>query len=354
LCDGYEIQNAATLILRTTRHALEGGVKHEIEEALRLASAFVEALTQGDHFRSAAGLSEDMIQLLDDYTGFEKELTVLRYGYARSLRMTGRMREARTVFEKTLDDPSLSDVRRQGAELGLALCLDRLGDAASAVEAAKRTIAIDKTSIQALQAKVLIADQISDSEERGANLKRLLKDAQRRNAHTLASNILLDLARDARRRGDNSNDLLKQVILTSHSKGDFYNAARAIVDLASQPGAEHNMSNDERERLIEAYHFLYNERLSVLFDRCHAALWRVFERGGDRANLLDLFRRSSFIWRLGGREEQEITYLGKLMEIVHDLIAARLTQSNRDSAYFLVRVTVVLGALPDLTKAKGD
>lgn len=354
LCDGYEIQNAGTLIPRTARRALEGGIRHEIDGTIRLASAFVEVLILGAHFRSAASLCEDMLQLLEGYDGFEKELTVLGYEYARSLRMTGHVQKARGAFE-ALDHGLLSKQQRQHAELGLAMCLDRQGETAAAAEVAKRTIALDKSSNAALQAKVIIAEQIPGSVERGAELQRLLQVAQRKEAHTVANNIMLVLARDARSRGDTSNDLLKQVILKSGTNGDFYNAARAIVDLAGQPGAENRMTKDERDRLIEAYHFLYNERLFDLFDRCHAALWRVFERDGDRANLLNLFRRSSFIWRLNGREAQEITYLSKLTKNVHDLIAAGLTQANRDGAYFVVRVTVVMGAaLPGLAVAEAE
>ncbi|GLS21596.1 hypothetical protein GCM10007874_46130 [Labrys miyagiensis] len=113
------------------------------------------------------------------------------------------------------------------------------------------------------------------------------------------------------------------------------------------------MTVDEKARLVEAYHFLYNERLFTLFDRCHEALWRIFERSGDLVNLLNLFRRSSFIWRLNGREAQESKYLSKLMKNVRDIIAMGITHSNRDGVYFVVRVTVVTGtALSDLALGK--
>jgi hypothetical protein len=79
----------------------------------------------------------------------------------------------------------------------------------------------------------------------------------------------------------------------------------------------------------------------------------VFEKAGDRANLLNLFRRSSFIWRLNGREHQEAKYLASLRTVVRDLIAMGITNANRDGAYFIVRITVVTGtALQDLALEK--
>jgi hypothetical protein len=156
---------------------------------------------------------------------------------------------------------------------------------------------------------------------------------------------MISLARDAKRRGESSDEMLRHVAM--FSKGDFYNGARAIVELASQEGAEERLTAAERDRLIGAYHYLYNERLFNLFDRCHAALWRIFERDGDHANLLNLFRHSSFIWRLSGRDDRETAYLWRLTRNVRSLIGAGFLQSTRDGAYFVVRVTVLLGKFPD-------
>ncbi|MFF0948270.1 hypothetical protein ACFYE9_11515 [Rhizobium leguminosarum] len=346
LCDGYEVQNASTLILRTTRRVLDSGSELEIESALKLTLAFIDVLRDGDHYRSAARLCEDMIRILEDTQKYESELNLLRYEYARSLRMTSQIAEARTNFE-ALDHSLLSKRQRQQAELGLAMCLESQGEGEEAAKAAQRAIAIDNKTASALHAKVILAEQIQDDAARNAQLKRHLQAARRQESHVLANNIIIALAKDSRKRGNTSDELLKQVIVTSRSTGDFYNAARAIVDLANQPGAEERLTVDERERLIETYHFLYNERLYNLFDKCHAALWKVFERDEDQANLLNLFRHSSFIWRLNGREAQEIKYLAKLTRNVSDLMAGGLSHTNRDGAYFVVRVTVVLGGIPD-------
>lgn len=345
LCDGYEIQNAGALIMRTARRSLVDGNDVEAEAAIRLASAFIKVLMGGDHFRAAASLSADVIHLLEEFGGHEREVNVLRYELARSLRMVGRVNEAKAEFE-SLDLPALSKPQRQSAELGLALALERLGDVDAAADAARRTISIDRKSGAALHAKVIIAEQLTDAAERAAEMKRLLAAAHKGGHTVLENNIRLTLA------GEREDDagaiaLLTEVIRTPSSEKDFYNGVRAIIELAERCAGTTGLGDDERARLMGAYHFLYNERLSNLFDRCHEALWNEFERVGEIGNLLNLFRHSSFIWRLGGREGTEAKYLAKLVRMVRDVIASGELRSSRDGAYFVVRVSVVMTDLGD-------
>ena len=348
LCDGYEIQNASTLIVRSARRSFDASDDLSIEAAIRLASAFIETLMDGDHFRAAASLCEDMVQLLEDYGGRDKELTIFNYEYGRSLRMAGRTDQAITTFN-SLDDNHLTKSQRQQASLCLALSYETIGQAEEAARIATKTIAIDRRSNSALHAKVIIAEQIGDESERESELKKYLRSAETKKAHTISNNIRLELAKILSRRGEDARLMLRDVAMGDGSKDNYYTAVRAIVDLASLPGAEVTLTPDEKTRLIHAYHFLYNERLFNAFDRCQESLWRVFESSGDRANLLNLFRRSSFIWRLNGQQEKEAKYLSRLMKIVKDLIAMGITQANRDGAYFVVRIAVVTGtALTDL------
>jgi tetratricopeptide (TPR) repeat protein len=160
-CDGYEIQNAATLILRSSRRALLSGPEVDATRMVRLASAFAGSLLAGNHFRSAAALCEDMIRLLDENETFQKERNYLRYQLARCLRMIGRLPEAREAYVQ-LDQNMLNKRDRQAAELGLALTLEQLKDFIGAAGAAERAITIDDKSAAALHAKVVIAGQIND------------------------------------------------------------------------------------------------------------------------------------------------------------------------------------------------
>lgn len=350
ICDGYEIQNANTIILRFIRRALAGNNDLDTESGIRLALSFIESLIKGDHFRSAASLAKDVIAAIEEFGGHEKELNILRYEHARSLRMLSRHGEAREEFER-LDHDGLSKWQRQSSELGLALCYDSLGDKGRAASTARRAIQIDRKSSQALQAEGIIAEQIEDYDTRVAELERLLAKARKGEHHTLVSNFLLTLAQEARRAGNmNANDRLAE-ILKPGSRSDNYNRARAIVQFARNAGRP--LTDREQDRLLEAYHYLYQERLYNLFDSGHEALWQVFEAADDTVNLLNLFRHSSFIWRLNGRERQEVKYLQKLFKKVNDLMLKDARETSRDAAYFVVRVTVVLGEVrSDLLETK--
>lgn len=345
LCDGYEIQNAGALILRTARRSLVDENVVGIGAVIRLASAFVEVLMDGDHFRAAASLADDVIHLLDEFGGYEREVNVLRYELARNLRMVGRVNEAKAEFE-ALDLPALSKSQRQSAELGLALVLKRLGDDDAAADAARRAISIDRKSGVALHAKLIIAEQLDDAVERAGEMERLLAAAHKGKDTVLENNIRLTLARE-REDDEGAIALLTDVIKTPITEKDFYNSVRAVIELAERRSRTTGLGDEDRARLMGAYHFLYNERLSSLFDRCHEALWNEFERVGEIGNLLNLFRHSSFIWRLGGREGTEARYLAKLVRMVRSLIASGELRSSRDGAYFVVRVSVVMTDLGD-------
>jgi hypothetical protein len=98
------------------------------------------------------------------------------------------------------------------------------------------------------------------------------------------------------------------------------------------------LSDIEKMRLIDAYHFLFNERLSGLFDRCHSALWDEFEKNQDIANLLRLFRHSSLIWRLRG-DEKERPYLRRLASRVNSRAGKLLKGLDRERAYYIARAS---------------
>lgn len=347
LCDGYVIQNASTLIYRVSRRVFTTGSDVEKKNAIRLALAFVELLREGDHFRSAASFCEDILKLLEEFDegGLAKELanqlTYLRFEYGRALRMCGRHGEARDVLE-ALELSELNKQQRLQAELGLALCLNSLGEDELAAEAAKRTISLNRKSVQALQAEVLIAGHITDDEIRGDTLRALLKRAEKFNSSTITNNILISLSKISGSGDRASGENLRRVLTATQSSDDFYNAARAIVSLANNPETAKTLGISDRERLIDVYHFLYHERLYSLFDRCHEGLWRFFEQENDHGNLLNLFRHSSFIWRLNGREVQEAKYLAKLAGMVKGAIAGGISLTDRDSAYFFMRLSMAI------------
>ncbi|WP_180287567.1 metallophosphoesterase [Puniceibacterium antarcticum] len=272
----HELVNANALIFRALRRALATSNLLDIKAAVLLATSFISKLKAGSHYRSANLLCEDIIGLIGETADLGADLNFIRYEQARALRMMGRTTDAQVIFD-SLNYELLNKPQKQQAKLGLALCFESQGDILAAAEAAKQTISISRGTAPALHAEIILAEQIEDKTEMLKVLSRLLQRAEAKQNHVVAANIRFKVAEIGRNNGENVDNLIRAVLQNSALKGDAYNSARAIVDLAEGIGQISLLSNGERTRLIEAYHYLYNERLFNLFDRCHSALWRVFE-----------------------------------------------------------------------------
>lgn len=343
-CDTHAIANANMLIVRLFRRAATDGDALELEAAIRLASAFAECLITGSHHRSAASLCDDVLPLFPPY-GYQRQRTILEHERARSLRMINKTREACDAFEQ-LDTSQLSKTQNQSVKLNIALGYSTLDEPVPAAAAARACIAIDPQSHRALQAEAILAGQIDDPTKRQAKLKKLLRRCKQRKAHVAAHNVVITLAGDAKLAGDEDQaaTLYREVIASASREQDYYNEARAIALLTGLRKTGTRISDQDKSRLINAYHFAHNERDRLLFNQCHKALWDIFEQDGDIRNLLSLFRNSSFIWRLHRQEDEEIQYLSRLQDL-----QSHMQQPSRDRDYFLVRVVIILGAGPGST-----
>jgi len=352
LCDGYEIQNASVVIHRVIRRAIESDADIEVGGVIRLASSFAASLFTGHHFRSTSALCSDLIELLKDLPQFDAQVAVLEYQNGRSLRMMGRTEEAQDQLLKA-DVSHLSKDQKQVLKLELALCADRLNDRERAVSAANEAIAIDRHSAPAIHARAILAGHIEDLDERERVLRGLLVTAEKKKSRIVANNIRIDIASIRTARGESSSEMLRDVLASQDRVRDFYNEARAIIRIIKARSSEEEVAPEDKRRLIEAYHYLYGERLMSMFDDCHDVLWNLFKHEGDDENLLNLFRRSSFVWRLSGSENKERKYLTALSSKVREMVRSRINQLSRDGAYLIVRVTAVLG-LTSVQQAKSD
>lgn len=124
------------------------------------------------------------------------------------------------------------------------------------------------------------------------------------------------------------NDL--NFLITHH-----YNQTRAIIELSQLTPT---LGDKEMLQLMNAYYFLFNERMPSLFDRCHKALWDGFVSRGDAKNLISLFRYSSLNWRLRGREDNERKYIQRLVSDFGSALSIHQSErSPRELAYLKVR-----------------
>lgn len=339
-CDGYEIQNVSVLSFRAVCRALESKDSFETSSAVRLSIALVESLHSGNHFRSAASLCEDLLSVLCDESDYTDDLNFIRRLYAESLRMSGNSDAAIREFEK-VDRNALSKRDRQSTELHMALCYKRLGRFEDSGKLAKSLIPISPKSASANHARAILANMVEDEQDRIVELQRMLAVAQKAKQYTICSNIRIDLAGDMKDSAE-ARAILRDALKESDGV-DFYTRARIIVQLAGLEGAAEWFTLEERDLLIDCYYYLYSERLLAMFERCHSALWNMFERDGDYGNLLNLFRHSSFIWRLTGEEVKEVKYLELLSAGASNMVVGTNSVFDKNKAYLVVRIAVVLG-----------
>lgn len=338
LCEMHVVNNSCALIIRYIGQAVSKRDNVQTEAGIRLASAFVACLKNGSHYRAAADLCGEVLALVP-VEGYIRQRTILELDRARNLRMTRNWEVARDLL-LGLDTSYLSKTQHQSAQLNLALIYERLKEPEEASRFARDCIATDRRSDMALQAKTILLEQEQDKERRSEQLQKLRQQSGRKKAYVNANNIALTLADSAITAGNipEALRLLREVMACADQAKDFYNGARAIAQIAHCLSNGRAFDRDDKDRLMAAYHFAHTERLAGLFDRCHRGLWKAFEADGDIENLLRLYRSSSFIWRLHGRDDIERSYLEKLRILQGPMISETI-----DHEYFMVRVSLVFG-----------
>ncbi len=263
----------------------------------------------------------------------------LKYELGRALRMSGKNQEAGEMLA-TVDSTLLPASMKRSLLLTQALNLQRQGNSAGAVDLAKRLLKADRRSASGLQARAIILQE--DPETTDEQLRALERTCRKNDALVVANNLALSRAeRDSTDRQE-ARDALDEII-RGKNKDDYYNNVRAIIRKVRLLLSGHEtVQEKDKSLLIDSYHFLYNERLPALFDRCHAALWDLFVRENDQENLLRLFRHSSLIWRLRGDDDLERHYLKRLAEQAQSILSRDIRLLDRETAYYLVRASAVL------------
>jgi tetratricopeptide (TPR) repeat protein len=346
-CGAWQIGNASMMVLRTVHDAINSGTKPSLQKAVELANAYCAAICKGDHFTGLVTLCSDVIPLLESVENPPLNLTAIlsKYGYA--LRMTGDRENARAIL-KAIDTTNLSKALRQSILIDLALVCKSLNDDDAAVAAAEELVKLNPKSGLALQAKALLAGVTPANLGRESKLLAIEAAALKQKAFVVKHNLALDRAtvcKDASER----TKILQSVAESAKKCGDHHNAMRAILKLAKlflDSGIK--LDKIHLHSAIESYHYLYNDIVGGLFDSCHDVLWRAFMLENETDNLLRLFRHSSLIWRLRGKETTELKYLKSLNEHMNIGVTAQTAKPHRELTYFLARASHVITITPTL------
>jgi hypothetical protein len=335
-----EISNASMVIVRLLRSAVSRADERRIGEAIGAAVFYASKLRSGGHYRGVISLYEDVHASAPDGE-FLTELSPLRQRYAESLRMIGERKRAMPIL-KEIAEEKLPKRTRIHVLLDLAFCYESEKDLVSAAETAREIISLDSDSSEALQAEAILLAQ----EDASSELDALETRARSRKAHVVANNVALKRANALPLTDvDGIRERLHPVLSTAAQSGDHYNLLRARLRLTrAMQASGAQFGTVERLWLIGAYQYLYNQRLRNLFDECHGLLWDLFETARDETNLLRLFRHSSLVWRLEGRERVEAQFVKRLAAAFAQRLTMSLREADRETAYFLTRMHAAMSA----------
>lgn len=336
-CGDADITNASTIIIRLFREAISADDMQNVARVLGLAEFYLKALIRGNHYNSAMIFCDEMVPLIPG-AGFEAKVASLQSLHARSLRMLGEHERAKSILLKIAQFPFPKETR-QTVLIDLAFCYESLKVPDQAIRVAREIVEIDRHSNSGLQARALLIELDEGDSRRTERLIRMESLCRKRGANIAANNIALVRARENEDRPDEVRRILAPVVKSARDNTDYYNRTRATLRLSELSlNAGEKLSEDDLLYLINAYHFLFNERLPALFDRCHDSLWRTFEKATDIRNLLTLFRHSSLYWRLRGRDVKEVGYLKNLSKLVENSIGdKRLSSLSREAACYRIR-----------------
>ncbi|PYE37663.1 calcineurin-like phosphoesterase family protein [Rhizobium sp. PP-WC-1G-195] len=335
-CIASDIANAGSLLLRLFRQHRDDPKSREAVSVTALAASFADALCNGSHYTSAANFCRDFLTLMNEEDFPDKRAHLVRH-YGSALRMLGETERASELLLEALDFPFPKGTK-QDILIEVALCHETLGQIPEAVSRAKEVMQINRKSALAAQAQSIIFEHELQEPERTLKLVELERSARRKNNHTVADNISLTLAGEA----DNDVEakaLLANVLKSSGDKKEFYNKARAILEIVERKiDANLEISDIETTQIVACYQFVLNERVPWMFKKCHRILWRIFENAGNWDNLLTLFRYSSMIWRLRGEDATEKLYLHKLNKRIEKLPSG-VVQEKKISHYYYARLS---------------
>jgi tetratricopeptide (TPR) repeat protein len=311
---GAVLGNDYSLIVNLLQQARNGGRKPALQSAVRAAVSYASLLRVSSRYKDAVIACEEFMPIVSQ-AEFDAEYAELRIVYGESLRMQSEGKRAVSVLTEVLEESSgLSNSQKAGIYLELALAYEAEGEKDKAIDSARsvQRFAV-KGGCTYFQAESVVLGYVEDISEKAKKLHDLEVRARKKKCIVVANNISLDLAR-AETNGKAKIELLNRIA----SDTDIYNRIRAIVDkvlFLVKTSSLGELTLNDKKSLAEAYSYAFFQRMGTLFDRCHRALWVVAKSEGRIDQLVQIFRFSSFIWRVKGDHETESKYFSEIRDI---------------------------------------
>ena len=301
--------NELVVVLFYLKTALKANRKDRIRRYANLAVGFCKALMDKDRFRDVVIVASSIRELLNERLHNEYWQSATFF-LGKALRLTKQFEKSIQVHEYLLNSYEGNTKEFQASILfGLSSSYFALGEESEALRCAKRVLDLEENnSSLAIHTKSLICKIKLEGGTRIAALKSLFNLAKSKGFNETSNNIAMDIARYTSNK-DESMKILDKVI--SSSKG-IYSMSRAIslkAEILTDRGRLVDIDEDQRKQLCIAYAYSYGQRIDTIMDSCHDALWGIYSISKSKEPMLRLFKFSSFVWRLSGKDAKEKKYV---------------------------------------------
>ena len=314
-----------------------------VSRAANLGTEYAQHLQTSERWHDLSVVGSALLNLIDRER-HPAEWAKLMSLYGGALRMSDRLKEALSSLQAALETGENYFTATEKAEIWTEIAFAEQEDGEDeerVVSAAKQVLKYAKPdSYGYFTAETILAETSLSGSNRILRLQELEKAARSRGFVSAANNIALTLYHWVDDPKDEARHL-ERVLKNEHAG---YTRTLGLINKAEtlgRLGRAGSLKGTELAELTKAYTYLHGQRFDDLLDRCHEILWRTFEAYGDTQRLLRLFKHSSFLWRLRGRDEKESEYLKRLSEAkMQDRVAG--TTMVFEFSYFLRRLRVIL------------
>jgi len=288
----------------------------EMTRIVRISIELAEYFSDRGAYKEAIFLSEEILKLVKDanFTDLEKSRTSLSKKLGENLRMSGTDDRGLNILKAISEDENNSLGKDERNHIRLTLAVGyKDKDKNQALEYAEQVKRNekDRESSDYLTAEWVTVHYIENEDERKRKLNALKNKSDKLGYSTLHANIILGL-----NNGSTDDTQLKQIDkVIINSKGDTYTKVRALLAKANivlNSKKADEITNEDLLGLNISYSYSFYQRLSTLLSKCHVLAWNFWLHKKAFDQLLNIFRYSSFVWRLCGETDFEKIFLKEL------------------------------------------
>lgn len=315
----------------------------EVTRMTHVAMALIEYFSDRGAYKDSISLAEEILLIIKevDFDGFESIRVYLMKSLGENLRMTSFHDKSISILTSICDDDSnsLSKKDRNNIRLSISYAYDTLGQESEAIKYANlvKYNEQNKNSHIYLAAESVIAGFIKDKSQKISKLNAIKLKAIKFGYGVLKTNIILEICEVVK--DDTQSKQLDKII--QEAKNDTYNKVRALIlkaEIVLNTKNVNDITNNDLFGLHIAYSYTFYQRLQSLLNKCHKLAWQYWSLQKRFDHLLNLFRYSSFMWRLCGKIEEEKKYIDELHTNPEFIEWFKLYKNDTNGIYYEQRI----------------